>query len=146
MHKLFIIRGPSGTGKSTIARHLMGNGQFFEADQYFHGPDGYKFDVNKLSQAHVDCQRRVAQAMEDHALTVVVSNTSLSLREAKVYMDLATERHYEIEVIRTPGPWDINLMHKRNKHNVPMKTLEKQLERYAAIEGEGEWTNMEIFQ
>jgi predicted kinase len=154
--KLIIIRGPSGSGKSTIAYYLQGkhNAPCHEADSFFEKSwygdgtreTGYQFDASKLSQAHKWCQLNVEKHMIEKVPTIVVSNTSMSSVEVGVYADLAKNYNYEVEVWRTPAPWNPDELHARNKHEVPLETIRKQIRRYRGVVSEQEWTNMEIFE
>lgn len=155
--KLIIIRGASGTGKSTIASHLQNllDAPIHEADNFWlrswfggqndSGCSEYKFDPKKLGQAHMWCQLNVEKQLHEGVKTVIVSNTSMALREMRPYLNLAEEYGYEIEVIRTPGPWDASVLFERNVHGVPLATLEKQISKYQPHETETEWTDLSVF-
>ena len=149
MKKLIILRGPSGTGKSTIARHLHDSSRkwvgLVEADMYFVLDGEYKFDPSKLGQAHNWCQEQVKMSMECNDSDICVSNTSISRWELKPYLALAERFGYTVEVIRTPGPWDRETSLSRNEHGVPAATIDRQLSKYQEYEGETEWTDMSIF-
>ena len=62
--KMFIMRGISGSGKSTKAREIMakenscGNAAIIcSADDFFMASGKYKFDASKLGQAHAWCRQ-----------------------------------------------------------------------------------------
>ena len=61
MKKLFLVRGISGSGKTTFAKEL--GGVHFETDNYFMVDGEYKFDGTKLKEAHQWCQNEVNNAM-----------------------------------------------------------------------------------
>ena len=152
--KLIIIRGPSGSGKSTIAQALGGfaNVSWLEADMYFYQNNKYSFDARLLGEAHRWCQEGVRRAlqigMEDNPMFsggVIVSNTSTTLSEVNAYIKIAQEQGVPWEVIRTPGPWNIDDLFARNEHNVPRAVLEKQVARYVPVDGEREWDDLSIF-
>ena len=146
--KLIIIRGPSGSGKSTIARHLGGQRgiNWFEADMFFEQNGTYQFNPSKLGQAHVWCQTNVIEALYNPTTPlVIVSNTSTTLSEANTYLDIAKRVGAECEIIRTPGPWNIDDLFVRNEHNVPRAVLEKQVARYIPVNGEQGWVDLSIF-
>lgn len=114
-----------------------------EADNFFYSTKGtgqYQFDATKLGQAHKYCQTSVENDMKMGTDLVVVSNTSMTLREVKPYTDLADKYGYSVEIVRTAGPWDPDVLHKRNVHNVPLETIKKQIERYQPMENEIERT------
>ncbi len=146
MTKLTIIRGPSGTGKSTIARHLGGIPQenWFEADMFFERNGHYEFDGAKLGAAHSWCQGRVRTTLIA-GVDVIVSNTTTSISELNNYIGIAEEVGATIRIIRTPKPWNLDQMRDRNTHNVPAKVLKRQAERYVAHDNESEWDDLTAF-
>jgi predicted kinase len=152
MKNLILLRGPSGSGKSTIANHLLVSDfsdlevSWHEADHFFGRGDDYKFDASKLSEAHSTCQSDVRKCMEHGYDRIIVSNTSMARWEMNPYLQLAREHAYNVVVLRTPGPWDAEILQARNVHGVPLKTLTKQIAKYQPHEDEQEWTNMAIFE
>lgn len=134
MSKLIIIRGPSGSGKSTAAREIIGQQKYvshFEADMFYEVRDGnYAFSLNLLSKAHNWCQLSVEKAMIFGDDIIVVSNTSTRKSEVTPYLDLAETYCYEVDIFRTQDPWDPDILFQRNKHNVPLETIQKQIRRY----------------
>lgn len=144
---LFVVRGPSGTGKSTIAKHLGGvpDVNWFEADNFFYTDEGYKFDPSKLGQAHKFCKHGVEAAMENLIPIIIVSNTGTRIREISHYLKLAEEKGYRVIVFRTPGPWKVSELSERNVHDVPDENIQAQIERYAEYPNEYEWQDRSIF-
>jgi len=158
--KLIIIRGPSGTGKSTLAAHLLERPAitweeipattWHEADHFFMKLNGfleptYEFDYNKLYAAHRWSMSNVERDLFLQRPLVIVSNTSMAHKEVKPYLSLAEEYGYEYEVIRTPGPWDIDTLVERNAHGVPRDIIERQISRYQPMTSETEWSDLTIF-
>lgn len=148
MKTLTIIRGPSGTGKSTIARHLGGVAEknWFESDMWFMDDRGeYNFDPAKLGAAHRWCFNSIMSCLQTGDENVIVSNTFCPVKDMNGYLDLAGQYGYTVRIIRSPRPWDILNMNARNEHSVPRVALERQLSRYAEHEDEEEWSDMSIF-
>lgn len=160
MPQLILLRGPSGSGKSTIARSLW-RGRFeddpsfvktegshwFESDQFFVDEGGkYHFNIAKLSAAHKWNQLQVERAMLHGSPLVIVSNTFIAHWEMERYLELAEEYKYERRLIRTPGPWDAEILFHRNKHNVPMDVLKRHISGYQPHDEDELWTDMSIFQ
>jgi predicted kinase len=112
---LYIVAGPSGSGKSTFAKKLMReNGvKFnFEADNWMKDGKGvYNFDPKKLGYCHRQCQI-YAEAMMQKGSSVIVSNTSLTKKEARPYVDLAKKYNFNIEIHHMTGNY-------QNEHGVP---------------------------
>ena len=111
MKKLIILRGVSGAGKSTYAKHLVeiykqafsalkGYGdrvKHVEADQFFYDDLGnYNFDANKLQHAHSWCKSTVQAAMSVGLEIIIISNTSTTEKELKPCIELAEIFDYEI--------------------------------------------------
>lgn len=125
MKQLYIIRGVSGSGKSTFAIELSlalsgcGVEAFcVEADSYFRDSFGnYNFNPEKLYDAHKCCQRTVEKKMQDGAV-VIVSNTSTKESELKPYLTLAEKYGYNVTSLIVE-----NRNNTKSIHNVPEETL-----------------------
>lgn len=91
--KLILLRGLPGAGKSTFACALscsMGI-PFIEADQFFIDSTGkYNFEPLHIKQAHAWCQERTKLYLAN-GFNVIVSNTSTTEKEVKVYQDMAED-------------------------------------------------------
>lgn len=117
-----MIRGLPGSGKSTLARELIRAGVadcYYEADHYFYDAQGeYKWDVDLLMDAHDWCRAQVERALEQD-LRVIVSNTSLRLRDIRSYVEIADEL----------GCLPLRIITAREEygsiHGVPEETIEK---------------------
>ncbi len=143
MRKLIILRGPSGSGKSTLARkfvnELARDRAYFEADSFFMKDGKYEFDANKLPQAHAQCQKGVSDCMTVGMEMIVVSNTNMRSRDMEPYFMLAHQHGYEVEVYRTPDPWDAKLFASRNVHGLTEAMIQRQIDRYQPLENEVEY-------
>lgn len=124
---LYLIRGVSGAGKSTFAETLAKAviGLHFEADMFFMQNGEYKFDANRLEYAHQWCQGMTKKYLE-HKINIVVSNTSTTEREVKVYQDIAKEcnaNFVSLIVENRNGTMSV--------HNVPEGVLQRQRSRFS---------------
>ena len=54
--KLLLVRGLPGSGKSTLAKNLIGYYFHVETDQFWMEDGEYKFDANRLGEAHACVQ------------------------------------------------------------------------------------------
>lgn len=147
MARLTIIRGPSGTGKSTIAIHLGGERgkNWFEADMFFDRNGHYEFDAGRLGAAHQWCQENVRKSLVSGNDTIV-SNTTIKEFELNTYLIIAKEIGAEVTIMRSPRPWDVRQLRDRNVHKVPAKALERMINRYVEHKNEEEWTDLSIFK
>jgi predicted kinase len=122
MSTLTIIRGLPGSGKSTLAEKMRGVVNI-EADDYFINQDGeYQFNVEKIGEAHLWCQRTARSELEK-GYDVVVSNTFTTLKEMRPYFYMAKEVGAEFTVITCQG-------HFKDVHGVPEDTLSKMAMRF----------------
>lgn len=121
---LYIIRGIPNSGKSTLGRQLAGQ-YCYAADDYFEGPDGYKFDPAKLEKAHKMCQTNVEQALSDGQPVVAVANTFSRRWEYEPYQYLGYKYGYIVSMITMPAT-----RRGDNGHNVPSETVVRMLDRW----------------
>lgn len=112
---LYLIAGPSGSGKTQFANKLKQEKDIvchFEADLWMVDSNGnYSFDPKKLHYCHKACQKWAEEAMKI-GQDVIVSNTSLTRKEAKPYVDLAKIYKYDIEIHHMTNQY-------QNVHGVP---------------------------
>ncbi len=118
MKQLFIIRGAPGSGKTTFAHKITP--WVCEADDYFtnRGTGEYKFNKDKIKEAHTYCQFSVNTLMSLGHTPIAVSNTSIRRWETKAYKLLAEKYGYEVTEIKMLGKFD-------SEHNVPFETIER---------------------
>lgn len=126
--RMILIRGASGSGKSTMAREILKDhpeGRQFETDDLFYtdyrddDQDGkrqlkgeYKFDFTKLKINHEKNRERVKKAMENGVNPIIVSNTFIEKWEMQAYLDLAKQFDYAVEIKIARGQY-------KNLHGVP---------------------------
>ena len=125
---LIILRGVSGSGKSTFADFLVDNLflQFnpvhkFEADQWFVDNDE-AWNPRYLQTAHEWCQAEVKKSLQEGYITVV-SNTTTTKKELQPYIKIATDLNVQYFVIIADGDY-------QNVHEVPNDKVLKQASRF----------------
>ncbi len=132
---LIIIRGVSGSGKSTFADWLVNNlvisenrdgkvGDYlirFEADQWFVDNDE-PWNPRYLQTAHEWCQAEVKKSLQDGYITVV-SNTTTTKKELDPYIKIANDLGVQYFVLITDGDY-------QNVHDVDDDKLQKQAQRF----------------
>ena len=129
---LTLVRGVSGSGKSTFARFIWNSHVICEADQFFVGEDGvYRFDASKIKDAHKWCRDKVETFMLDNQLNgqfypeIVVSNTFTQEWEMDEYYKLAEKYGYMVFSIIVE-----NRHGGINEHGVPNDKLEQMKNRF----------------
>ena len=124
---LILVRGVSGSGKSTFAKQISES--YLEADQYFIDENGnYNFDANKLPLAHKWCQLRTEHMMEDNQPRIIVSNTFTREWEMQPYFDLAKKYGYMTFTVIVE-----NRHNGQNVHGVPEIQIEKMKNRFEIV-------------
>lgn len=130
MKKLYILISVSGGGKSTYALKLLKDNPTLavcSADHFFVDSNGvYKFDAQKLGQAHQKCQVDAGIAMAK-GLPVVVDNTNLKWGDISPYIRIASVHGYEISFILFDAQEaDLPMLAERNRHGVPEAAIKRQ--------------------
>lgn len=134
---LIILRGVSGSGKSTFAEWLVKNlvirstvknyyhydleTKKFEADQWFIDNDE-PWNPRYLSTAHEWCMAEVRKSLQDGYITIV-SNTTTTKKELDPYIKIATDLGIQCFVLVTDGDYE-------NVHDVPDKKVRQQAHRF----------------
>jgi len=132
---LYVIRGLSGSGKTTRAKELLQSKKihiFFEADMFFinNATNLYTFDASKLSDAHQWCQNKVKESLKS-GFNVAVSNTFTQYWELEPYMHMAAELHTTVKLIDLfDSGMDDEQLSRRNIHGVPISSISKMRKRY----------------
>ena len=126
MNNLILVRGVSGSGKSTIAP-MFENAVLVSTDDFFLDEYGeYIFDANSLVINHQFCQLAVRMMMQDDEKLIVVHNTFTAVWEMDAYFDLAREHGYAVHTIIVE-----NRHGSKNVHDVPQDVVKAQKERFS---------------
>lgn len=124
MPSLYLLRGVSGSGKSTFAKELAGllECNYWEADMYFINPmtKEYKFNPAWIGQAHGWCFQNFYTDVCCNA-DVVVSNTFTAEADMQRYIDTAKEFGYTVTSLVVE-----NRANTKSIHSVPEATLQRQ--------------------
>lgn len=118
-----VMRGIQGSGKSTYAKllvqcaHEAGQKPLIcSADNFFITDEGYKFDIEKLGEAHKWCMRVFLTALQEGYDMVVVDNTNINLEDLSPYVAVGQALGYDVEIIQVNTPPEIAA--GRNVHGV----------------------------
>lgn len=118
MQVLYVMQGPSGGGKSTVARQLQQstNAEICSTDN-FHMVDGkYVFQAIKLADFHKQNLEQAKKLM-DEGKTVIVDNTNIRRYEPKGYVQHAVSLGIPVIFIRVDGNF-------QNTHGVPQDKVD----------------------
>lgn len=124
-NKLVLIRGVSGSGKTTFGELICGDYPLFSADNYFMKDGNYLFNAIELKEAHADCLNKTIQAMNANTCKIFVANTFTREWEMVKYFELAIKYNYDIFSIIVE-----NRHNNENVHNVSKENIEKMKERF----------------
>jgi len=145
--KLILLRGIPGSGKSTKAKQLASPLYICEADDYWLNCVGdYLFVPEKIGKAHAWCQNKVSLLMMAKRDTIVISNTNITRKDRQVYIDMAKDNGYEVEIVLPDSPWfneilprirnktftdaDVQCFVDKNTHNVPFEAIKRMMTRW----------------
>ena len=132
---LIIVRGVSGSGKSTFAdflatgsfvvgidaKKIISEAKVFEADQWFIDNDE-PWNPRFLHPAHQWCQAEVRKSLQDGYITVV-SNTTTTVKELDPYVKIAKSLDVQYFIIIADGDYN-------NVHDVPPDKVAKQASKF----------------
>ena len=132
---MFVMRGVSGSGKSTIARalkNLYQSAVLCSADDYFMMGGEYKFRSDDLGSAHRYCQEKAEEAVRNQVNVIIIDNTNVKRWEMKFYMDLARHNFYHLVIVQPKTAWrdDPKVLSSRNNHNVDEVTIRKKIKEF----------------
>lgn len=133
--KVVIMRGISGSGKSTYAQQILdlwGPGRIVSADDFFMKDGTYQFNPSGIGEAHAVCLGKFLMHLQNRIPLVIADNTNIRLWEFNNYLKLARWFEYKIEILTTikPSKDQIYLGHYRNVHNVPLEVIATQFANY----------------
>lgn len=140
-HKtLVIMRGVSGSGKSTVAAKIAKErgGVVFSTDDFFERDGVYEFDPKMLSSNHSKNQNRAEEAMSAGVSPIIIDNTNTAAWEMKPYVQAAKRYGYEVEIVE-PGSEGFpevdfeEIMRRqagRGSKSIPSEVVKKMMDRF----------------
>ena len=126
--KVYILRGLSGSGKSTYARYLQkteGEVLICSADAELDHGNGYQFDSRRLPDAHKYCLRRFIDAVQKRWAVIVLDNTNIVYHHFSHYITIAEAFDYEVEIVTITC--DPETAAAQTTHGVPLGSLKSKL-------------------
>jgi predicted kinase len=135
--------GIPGSGKSTKAKSMVGNGIIHSTDDLIEATGDYNeffknMMINKdfgvLSNMHKQNLKNAIKSMKDGITPVIIDNTNLSPSEPKQYVMAALEMGYDDKNIKFinigTGGLTAEELAKRNTHNVPLDKIKSMIDKY----------------
>lgn len=129
MKTLYLIRGVSGSGKSSLAEEMLAGLMVYyhyEADMYFMRDLGdYRWNPAELGNAHKWCQEQTERRLID-GYSVAVSNTSTTEAEVETYRKIAEACNTRFVSLVVESRHD-----GKNIHGVPPEKVEQMRKRFS---------------
>lgn len=135
----------TGSGKSTKAKELAGQGKIHSTDDVIEAGDDYNEffakmiaskDFSPLSRVHSTNLKNAVSSMKSGVTPVIIDNTNIKQNESKAYIVAALELGYSDNNIKfvdigTAGLEAAELA-KRNTHGVPLEKIEMMIASHTA--------------
>ena len=130
---LILVRGVSGSGKSTFADKFLNTSLLISTDDFFIEEGEYKFNPNHLKANHERCIDSVESEMKFREniaedTNIVVHNTFTQKWEMDPYIDLAGKYGYNLYTIIVE-----NRHNSDSVHGVPENSVIQQRERFEIV-------------
>lgn len=150
LQKVIVMRGIPGSGKSTEAKKLVGEGVIHSTDDVIEASNDYRVffekmfeskDFTPLSRMHSKNLKNFIQSIKEGITPIIVDNTNIRQNEAKAYVQKALEMgidegNIQIVDIGTNGLTAEELA-SRNTHGVPIEKIRQMI---ASHSGQGKLT------
>lgn len=153
---LYVMRGISGSGKSTAAKSLPGvvPENIFSTDNLiastseeysaFFDAMAKAEDWSPLAEKHKELVILITEAMRNGKTPVVLDNMNLAAWESKAVIREAINNGYKVEIVDVgTGGQTAEQLAKRNSHGVPIDAIEKMIDKY---ESEGPLTVEKVLE
>ena len=114
---VFILRGPQGVGKTTLARQIgfecsqmQVSCKVCSADDWFYIDGKYKWKSEEVPMAHEFCEGAFSRAMLREYEVIVIDNTNLRLEHCQWYEAMAENHNYKPVFIEWDGEGQATVM------------------------------------
>jgi predicted kinase len=141
---LIILRGISGSGKSTIANKLKGaTGVVHSTDDVIESQTNYdEFfntmnrtkDFGPLGAMHRQNLNNDMMSMDKGISPVIIDNTNLTPKEFKPYVLYGLSKGYKIQMENIgTGGLSAEALAKRNQHGVTIEKIQSMIDKYNSV-------------
>lgn len=143
---LIIMRGIPGSGKSTAAKKLVGEGVIHSTDTVIESKADYKEFFDKmfetknfmpLMRAHSENNRNVMASIKAGISPIILDNTNIKANEPKALVEFALKCGYADENIEFVEVGTAGLtaeeLADRNTHGVPLEKIEKMIQSMKSV-------------
>lgn len=128
--KVTILRGISGSGKSTWVKQNAPEAVVASADHFFLQANGtYVFDAEKLSEAHISCFRTFLEAAQNRVPHIIIDNSNIFAWEISPYVIAGTALAYTVEVLTLECDPEIAIQRKSWVRPDKVRRMAEHLER-----------------
>ncbi len=146
---LIIMRGPSGSGKSRLAKQLAEQykAPIFSADNFFMEGDRYNWSGDRLEAAHAKAISDTEDAMMFDVPVIIVDNTNTLFSEMRPYVEMAMRHRYKVvfkepdwspELRDTEGKWNEEFLNRMQQapdrtkagKSIPPSAIQRMLRTY----------------
>lgn len=125
---VILMRGLPGSGKSTMARKVaeQKDAEIFSTDDYWICKDGeYRFDADRLTQAHEWNQERCRKALAQ-GKSIVVDNCNIKNEHMSPYIEMAEKHGATVAKVVSPrNHLATDELEWYSKHHVPQHIIEQ---------------------
>ena len=131
--QVIIMRGLSGSGKSTFVKNKYPDAAICSADNFFYDEEGnYNFDRFKIGEAHSQCQLDFATLVHAGHPLVVVDNTNSQQWEYRIYELFAKLQGYDVTIVEKVcnNKGMLEKFIKRGVHGAPRDRIENMYSRW----------------
>jgi predicted kinase len=120
--RITVLRGISGSGKSTWVKNNAPDAHVVSADHFFMIDGEYKFDPSKLQENHTKCFREFMDAILSSEAHIVIDNTNIQAWEYSPYVIAGEAFGYTVEILTLECTVEASLS---RKDLVKQKSLER---------------------